>query len=219
MKLLRRLFRPAPQMLTSPEAYARWASAYPPYAHNPLMQAEEMAVRAMLPVMTGQTILDLACGTGRYSQIARAARAGQIIAIDNSPSMLRAGMAAGALDQPVLGDSAAIPLASASIDGVICALALGHLPALDPALREIARVLRPGGWAIISDVHPYLFLMGARRTFQTGGRTCAVEHTVHLSETYVRAGRSIGLRLVDLREPRLNGGKLPVTVVYRFHRE
>lgn len=217
MRFLRR-FRPAPPVLGSLDAYARWAGTYAPNAHNPLMAAEERAVRALLPEMTGQTILDLACGTGRYSQIAQAVGAWRVIGIDNSVPMLRAGLDAGALTHPAAGDSAAIPLASASVDGVICALALGHLPTVEPSMREIARVLRAGGWAIVSDVHPYLFLRGAQRTFQSDGRTYAVEHTVHLMETYVGAGRAAGLRLIDVREPRLDADGPPVAIVYRFER-
>ncbi len=67
---------PAPPLLTSLDAYARWAEAYPPQAHNALMRAEEQAVRALLPALDGQIVLDLACGTGRWGLIALEIRRG-----------------------------------------------------------------------------------------------------------------------------------------------
>ena len=47
-------------------AYALWAESYPAHAHNPVMQAEERAMLAMLPAdLHGQAVLDAGCGSGR----------------------------------------------------------------------------------------------------------------------------------------------------------
>ena len=52
-------------------AYERWAPLYPPVAHNPLMRVEQRAILEVWPRMDGQRVLDLACGSGRYSNLSR----------------------------------------------------------------------------------------------------------------------------------------------------
>ena len=57
--------------LSSLDAYAQWASTYPPHAHNVLMEAEQAAMTSLFPPMSGKIVLDLACGTGRYGLLAQ----------------------------------------------------------------------------------------------------------------------------------------------------
>lgn len=200
-ELLRRLWRPsAPATLSSLSAYERWADAYPPHAHNALMQAEEVAMLSLLPALSGLRLIDLASGTGRYGQLALEQGASRVVALDNSPAMLHHNR----LAERALATSEALPLPPACMDGVICGLALGHLPSLAASLAEISRVLRPGGWALISDFHPFIFLNGQRRTFTApDGRTYAVEHHVHLYADYHSAAGAAGLVIEAVLEPRL----------------
>lgn len=210
--------RPSTSPLPSVTAYALWAGRYPPHAHNPLMEAEEAAMRALLPNCAGQVVLDLACGTGRYGLLALAGGAQQVIGLDNSPQMLRAG----ALPRRALAEMAALPLAGESVDGVVCGLALGHIPHLEPVLAEMGRVLKAGGWALVSDIHPCLSASGAQRTFTApDGRTVAVEHYIHWYADYHRAAVAAGLRIDDVLEPRLQvepaaTSSAPAVVVYRL---
>lgn len=215
-RLLRR-FRHTPSTLSSVDAYARWAVSYPPYAHNPLMQAEQAAMLDLLPPVAGAVVLDLACGTGRYGLLAREQGARLVIALDNSAAMLARNPAR----TRALASTEAIPLAEGSLDGILCGLALGHLPHLAPSLAEISRVLKPGGWALISDFHPMMFLSGGRRTFSTpDGQTYAVEHYPHLYGDYFHAARQVSLEITNVAEPRLtvppDGHDLPVIIVFRL---
>ncbi|MDZ4764740.1 MAG: methyltransferase domain-containing protein [Chloroflexota bacterium] len=220
---LRRTLRNAAvfQTLFSIDAYAKWASSYPPHAHNALMRAEESAMRDLMPSLAGRVVLDLASGTGRYGIMARDAGARTVIALDNSPHML----AANPLAWRAGATTEAIPLASASVDIVLCGLALGHLSRLAPSMREIGRVLASGGAALISDIHPYLFLAEVKdqrapqRTFTASdGKTYAVEHYPHGVESYLRAAEATNLRLDAVREPRSHEAPTtaPVAIVYRF---
>ncbi|MCB9452640.1 MAG: methyltransferase domain-containing protein [Anaerolineaceae bacterium] len=226
-RILRCLFPPAaPATLSSLDAYQRWAAAYPPHAHNALMQAEEAAMRALFPPMAGKVVLDLACGTGRYGLLAGAAGAQTVIGLDNSAAMLHQN----ALPLLALATSEAIPLAGESVDVVLCGLALGHLPHLLPSIAEISRVLKPGGYALISDFHPFIFLNGQRRTFTApDGKTYAVEHYAHLYADFHAAGRDAGLQVEEVLEPRLGqdaevrfaGERLPgtpVIIAYRLRK-
>lgn len=213
---LTRLFRRSRLVaLPSVAAYARWAAAYPPHAHNPLMQAEQQAMTDLLPDVTGRVVLDLACGTGRYMTLLRERGARHVIALDNSPHMLQA-----LNGQSVLATLVALPFAANRADGVVCALAVGHLADLSPVLAEIARVLKPGGWALISDFHPFLFLTGRQRTFTVNGKTFAVEHYAHLYSDILMSSQQAGLTIEHVREPVLSidGKPLPAVLVYRLRK-
>jgi malonyl-CoA O-methyltransferase len=206
----------AMRVLPSTEAYDQWAVSYPPRAHNPLMELEERAMRGLLPALEGRVVLDLACGTGRYGLLAAENGARRVIGLDNSPAML--------LRNPqrhrALATTEALPLASASVDVVLCGLALGHLPRLYPSMAEIGRVLTRGGTALISDFHPFVFLSGGQRTF-TGrdGIVYSVEHYPHLYSEYHRAARDAGLVIDDVAECAMNTqqhGDIPVVLVLRM---
>jgi ubiquinone/menaquinone biosynthesis C-methylase UbiE len=60
-----------------------------------------------------------------------------------------------------VGELDRLPLADDSVDVIICALALVHVPRLEPVLAEFARVLRPGGDLVISDMQYELVTQGS----------------------------------------------------------
>lgn len=219
---LRARRRTPPRTLASLDAYARWADSYPPHAHNALMQAEQASVCAMLDTLAieGSTALDLACGTGRYTQVLSARGARQVISLDNSMEMLRAGQREGGLPSAGLATLAQLPLRSASVDVLVCGLAVGHIAALWDLFRETHRILRPEGAAIISDFHPFLFLTQRKRTFTVHGETFAVEHFAHLYEDIHTAAAGAHLTIDALAEPRLDveEQRLPAVLVYRLRK-
>ncbi len=212
--LLRRVLPARPlRTLASLDAYDLWAANYPPQAHNVLMQTEQKAMLDVLPALEAKIVLDLACGTGRYGLIAQERGAQLVLAIDNSPAML----AGNPLRQRVQATTEIIPLAADSVDVVLCGLALGHLPHLQPSLDEIGRILKPGGVALVSDVHPFIALNGAQRTFAApDGKVYAVEHYPHLYADTQQAASRTGLVIDAVLEPVLD--RVPVVIVYRFYK-
>jgi ubiquinone/menaquinone biosynthesis C-methylase UbiE len=99
----------------------------------------------------GDALLDLACGPGIYTRpFARRVAPGLVVGLDLSPAMLRharrraraAGLENLAL---VRGDALRLPLAAGRFDVVNCCGALHLFPDVDLALREVHRVLKPGG--------------------------------------------------------------------------
>lgn len=208
----------APTTLASRDAYALWSATYPPQAHNQLMRLEQAAMLQLMPSLDGLSVLDLACGTGRYGLIARQTGARQVIGIDNSLPMLRAG----ALRPVMEADMPRLPFAVASFDVVLCGLALGHLlpDAMHSAIMEIGRILRRGGTALFSDFHPFVYLSGGRRTFSANGTTYAVEHYPHLASDYVNAIILAGMKITALSEPHaeVNGKQVPAVLIVRCQR-
>lgn len=97
----------------------------------------------------GDRVLDAGCGTGRALTPLRAAvgRSGVVVGADLTPAMLQAAVGAGRDrdGQLLLADVAALPLRSQSLDAVFAAGLIAHLPQPTENLRELARVVRPGG--------------------------------------------------------------------------
>ncbi len=103
------------------------------------------------------TIVDLGSGPGELAiELARRLPAARVIGVDPAPAMrdaaARAAMLAGVATAAfVHGEAGAIPLPDASADFLVSTLSMHHWPDPAAALREIARVLRPGGEALIYD--------------------------------------------------------------------
>ena len=95
-------------------------------------------------VRPGDRVLDACCGTGDLA-LAAHELGGDVTGLDFSPAMLaRARRKSGAVSW-VEGDVRATPFADASFDAVTIGFGLRNLEDLEAGLRELARVLRPGG--------------------------------------------------------------------------
>lgn len=98
------------------------------------------AVLAELP----QRILEIGCGTGAFAKSVVDARPDvDYVATDLSLAMVEATRALGVEAQQA--SAGALPYADATFEVVVAAWMLYHVPDLDTTLREVRRVLRPGG--------------------------------------------------------------------------
>ncbi|MER6711736.1 class I SAM-dependent methyltransferase [Streptomyces sp. NPDC006129] len=114
------------------------------------------AAVAELGLRAGDRVLDAGCGTGRALPPLRAAvgPSGVVLGADLTPAMLREAVRAGR-DRDgalLLADVAALPLRPRSVDAVFGAGLVSHLPSPAENLRELARVVRPGG--VLALFHP-----------------------------------------------------------------
>ncbi|MFF1556691.1 class I SAM-dependent methyltransferase [Streptomyces sp. NPDC058279] len=98
---------------------------------------------------TGDRVLDAGCGTGRALPALRAAvgPSGTVIGADLTPQMLAAAHDAGRAGAAalLLADVTRLPLREGVLDAVFAAGLIAHLPDPESNLRELARVVRPGG--------------------------------------------------------------------------
>lgn len=102
-------------------------------------------------VSTKGRILDNGCGVGHlFERISPQ----QIVGLDISGGMIR--YAAQHSNQLVLGNSQEIPLRDSSFDVVVCRSLLHHLPEPEIGVREMHRVLRPGGEAVLVETNKSL---------------------------------------------------------------
>ena len=86
----------------------------------------------------------------------------------------------------------------------VAGVRLTHASVLGPPMAEIARVLRPGGEAILSDVHPVIAATGGMAFYRTtAGEQRFVRNHVHWASAYLDAFASAGLHVGACYEPRL----------------
>ena len=205
-------------VLTPQQGYDRWAASYGENM-NPVQVLEAEALARLLPDLRGQRVLDLGCGKGRVSRLALERGASATTGVDVSEAMLETAAASLPSARWVRADAQHLPFEAASFDVVVCALMIGHVPALEAALAEIARVLRPGGVLLLSDFHPYATLRGWQRAFTDteSGQAFAIENHPHLFEAYIRCFNALKIVLEALEEPRYEG--FPIVFVLRARKE
>ena len=117
------------------------------------------ATEPVLGALPGERILDIACGNGLTSR--RLAKAGaRLVAFDFSEDLidLARGRSEGLdIDYLVLDatdHAALLALGEGSFDGALCNMALMDIADLDPLMRAIAKLLKPGGRFVFSTLHP-----------------------------------------------------------------
>ncbi|MEV4442140.1 class I SAM-dependent methyltransferase [Streptomyces sp. NPDC049577] len=181
------------------EGYRVWSSTYD--GPNSAFALDEPVITEIVDALPAGTALDAACGTGRVAALL-AERGHRVLGVDSSAAMLakaRDRVPDGAFQ---LGDLHRLPVAGDAVDLVVCSLALTHVPDLRPVLAEFARVLRPGGHLVTSDIHPEWVALGAvppvRLPDGRPGRLVSHRHAVG---TYLRAALAAGLRVRRCEEP------------------
>ncbi|MEU5976842.1 class I SAM-dependent methyltransferase [Streptomyces sp. NPDC047315] len=182
------------------EGYRIWSRTYD--SPNSAFDTDGPALGDLLDGLPAGTALDAACGTGRMSAVL-ADRGHAVIGVDGSPDMLARARERVPDGDFRTGDLHRLPVADASVDLVVCALALTHVPDLRPVLAEFGRVLRPGGHLVTSDVHPEQVARSAVPALRDDdGRPGRLASHVHRIGDYVRAALAAGFAVRSCEEPR-----------------
>ena len=171
-----------------------------PISHNPLMRVEQTAMLEAWPDMAGRRVLDLACGSGRYSRTLLESNAAQVVSLDFCMPMLQQVVGS----QRVCASMMQLPFLPDCFDVVVSGLALAHATAVRPWAAEVSRVLRAGGTLLYSDFHPQAARAGLTRSFKDAANvTFTVPHQLYSVAEQVDAMAAVGLQLHSICELRV----------------
>lgn len=187
------------------------------WVQRAVYRPEQDAVLAALRGERLRRVLDLGCGTGWLAHRLRLTNARvRVVGCDFSAGMLRAARARDRRVAWVQGDALRLPFATAAFDAVVSTQAFHWFPEQPRALREIARVLRPGGAFVLTVVRPALGPLG--RIVEEGARVLRQPFHWPDGEELTRAAGRVGLRVErEQRVFRLPGALLlpPVLTLAR----
>jgi ubiquinone/menaquinone biosynthesis C-methylase UbiE len=170
------------------------------------------AFLSMLPGVAGLHGLDIGCGEGHNTRLL-AARGARMAAIDIAPKFVQY-----ALDRPchiryAVADALRLPFPDGRFDFATAFMSLMDVPDPAAALREAARVLRPGGFLQFSITHPCFFPPYRRQLRDDAGRPYAVE----IGRYFDRIDGEIDRWTFSAAPPEARIGHSPFAIP-RFHR-
>ena len=141
---------------------------------------EEQILPLAADLLTGlERVLDVGTGEGQVARLAAAGGASLVVGVDPTANQVSEAVRRGG--GPVYARAAAdtLPFADAAFDAVVACLVFEHIDAVDAAIAEVARVLRPGGRFAFFLNHPLI---------QTPGSGWIDDQMVDPPEQYWRVG-------------------------------
>jgi len=121
------------ERVSAATAYRQKSAGYDEEAGGGLFAVDEPVVAGCLDGRAPGVALDAACGTGRFAEFL-ARRGHRVIGTDTSPDMLALARRRVPGGEFLLAPLDRLPLPDDSVDVITCALALVHVPRLDPVL-------------------------------------------------------------------------------------
>jgi SAM-dependent methyltransferase len=182
------------------DGYTTWSETYD-RPGNPALTIDERLTEPALAAAPRGRALDVACGTGR--QLARlVARGDDACGVDATAAMAALARARCPDADVRVGTWDALPFGDDEFDLVTCSLALCHATDVAPPIREMARVLRAGGWLLVSDIHPGSTMYGGAAGYpgERPGHVPFVRNHPHHLSTYFAAFTGAGLEVRGLEE-------------------
>jgi len=179
--------------------YDEWSLTYD--RPNPVQLIGDPVFDPLLAAAPLGVAADVACGTGRIA-LKLVVPGRHVIAVDANEGMLAVLSAIGTSIEIRPGRLDGLPIGDGELDLLTCALALTHVPELGPVFREFARVLKPGGQALLSDIHPLVCAMGGQAYYRdVEGQRRFVRNRFHTHSEYISAFVAAGLAVQGCWEP------------------
>lgn len=156
-----------------------------------------------------ETAADLACGTGRTGTWLAQHGVRAIDGVDITREMIEVARAKNVYRHLQLADLTATGLPSSSYQLATLVLADEHLADLEPAYREAARLLVPGGSLVLIGYHPFFLMLGIPTHYhRAGGGAVTIEPHVHLLSEHYQVGRVSEMVLAEFHESVVDEGWL-----------
>lgn len=168
--------------------YDDFAGWYEKERHLPYHRMlDDLEVELVERYAAGKVVLEVGCGTGLIlHRTARFAR--HAIGIDLSGGMLRKAQQRGL--HVAQASATDLPVATASVDVACSFKVLAHIPDIQGALREMARVVRPGGWVLAE----FYNARSLRRLVKAMKPPSAVSDTTHDEHVFTRYDDATAIR-------------------------
>jgi SAM-dependent methyltransferase len=133
------------------EEWIAWARTS---AHDAFWDGTWPALCELLPGPVSGPVIDVGCGEGRAAR--KLMKLGyQVVGIEQSPTLAAAAATASPAFPVLRADAAAMPLPDQCTELVVACMSLLDFDDFESAVREIGRVLRPGGRLCLAIVHPF----------------------------------------------------------------
>lgn len=170
--------------------------------HRTIVRSIEARLFWELDAELEEPILDIGSGDGTFAQIAFPTHHGQIVGIDPRRDDTHEAHARGAYGLVMVADGAHIPCANNSFPTVVSNCVLEHVVPLDATLREIARVLKPGGRFITGVVNDrFASMLLGTKLFGPGYGRWFNKNAVHINtfspEGWTERFQAAGLQVED----------------------
>ena len=180
--------------LSALEGHRLWSSTYDARP-NALLALDMRVVSERLGQLRGLRVVDIGCGTGRWSAFA-SAQGALAIGVDACQEMLCTAARKPSIAQKlILAEASQLPIRSSCADLALCSFAFSYFPHPAHALCEMARITRPGGRLVMSDIHPAAIQAGWKRTFRCCGELYELEHFTYPGSSLKSTAIRLGLQL------------------------
>lgn len=182
----------------TPTFWQGWREGSSPYRQLKSECDRSLTLEA-LQLGDGERVLEVGCGYGFISRALRNSAKVRWVGLDRSESMIRKLRASlpELRSEALIGDANHLPFPANSFDKVLCTGVLMHLSDELSALREMVRVLRPGGLLVCS-MNNALSPFSLPARLKNRLKKDFIQN-FHLPGTYQRYFRRLGLQLLQLR--------------------
>jgi SAM-dependent methyltransferase len=171
---------PAPGAPTTRDYYDRFSANYEAERHHGYHRLiDDLELELVRKYGAGRDVFEAGCGTGLLLK-ETAAFARTAVGLDLSRGMLEPARARGL--RVVQGSLTDVPLPDASFDLVYSMKVLAHVPPIERAVAELARLVRPGGHLLLEFYNPWSLRTLAKRVGGPG----AIAAGTNESDVYTR---------------------------------
>lgn len=220
---LKKLFRKTPSKYLAPKkAYNLIASTYNTKEFNLFHFIDEKILTHYFGhfELNNKCVLDFGCGTGWKIPMIKSFGASKILVSDISTEMLKHCTSKHKdIEVVELNGESNLNYPSNSIDIITCNLVIGYVKNIKALFKEWARVLKPNGTIVLTDVHHELNKNGRQRNFIVENANIIVDGFPYIENDIVNATKNSSLKIIEFKNhsvTQVYKNELPMKVYQNF---
>ncbi|MDP2386830.1 MAG: class I SAM-dependent methyltransferase [Bacteroidota bacterium] len=183
------------------QAYNSWAEQYDSN-DNKTRDLEAISLRETLSGIQFDTCLEIGCGTGKNTEWL-ITKAKQVTAVDLSDEMLVKAKEKIKSDKVSFHQADITEdwtFANKQFDLVTFSLMLEHIEDLDAVFKKVSKVVSPGGFVYVGELHPFKQYSGTKARFDTEEGQQIVTCFNHNISDFTQAAKTNGFKIIDIAE-------------------